>query len=297
MKNQTALTYLIILIGLLSLIAAGVGVFSPSTGQPYEFQTLRGETAMINGRGLYYFDTVSSAAQQRGQDVVTLVLTLPVLVISTWLAFRGSLKGKLLLSGTLGYFLYTYMMMSFQTAYNPFFLIYVALFSLSLYAFVLSMMSFDLEELPRHFSARLPRRGIAVFLFVAGGFLLLAWLGRIVPPLLQNQAPVGIESTTTLVIQAMDLGLLVPLTFLSAVLLLRRSPWGYLLASVSLMKFLTYGIAVSAMGINMVLSGIESSPVELVVFPALALSNLVMAFLLLKNVDDRGPSARNVDQV
>lgn len=287
MKNQSILQKLVILIGILGLIAAVAGLFWPGNGQPYEFHTLRGETVMISGQGLYRYDSINYAAQAKGQDVVTIVLTLPLLASSTWFAFRGSLRGRLLLTGTIGYFLYTYAMMVFGMAFNELFLVYVALFILSLYAFILSMMSFNLDELPQHFSERLPRRGIAIELFAAGGFLLLAWLSRIVLPTLQNQPPVGLENTTTLVVQGMDLGIIVPLTFLSAILLLRRNPWGYLLASVALLKFVTYATAVSAMALSMVLAGVGISPVEAVVFPTLTLINLVMAFLLLKNIDAR----------
>ncbi len=284
MKNQTALTTIILLIGLLALIAAAAGLFWQIPGEPFEFQTIRGETVILQGHGLYRYDTVSIVAQEQANDLVTLVVGLPLLAVSTWLARRGSLRGRLLLAGTLGFFLYTYMSMSFSTAYNEFFLLYVALFSLSLYAFILAMLSFDLASLPRHFSERLPRRAIAGLLFIVGGFLLLAWLGRILPPLLQGQPPAGLESMTTLVIQAMDLGLILPLAILSGVLLLRRSAWGYLLASVSVMKFLTMGLAVSTMGVNMALTGVPISPVELGVFPTITLLNLVMAVLLLKNV-------------
>jgi hypothetical protein len=266
MKNQSALRWLIPLIGLLALFAVSMGLFYQNPGQPFSYTNHRGETVMINGHGLYYYDTISMAAQQQGNDLVTLVVGLPLLAISTWLAFRGSLRGRLLLTGTLGFFLYTYMSMSMLTAYNALFLVYVALFSLSLCAFILSMMSFDLAHLPRHFSTRLPRAWIAALMFFVGGFLLLAWLGRIVPPLLQNQTP-ALENTTTLVIQAMDLGLIVPLAILSGVLLLRRSPWGYLLASVTLLKGVTLGLAISV-----------------IPFLIITLMNLIMAVLLLKNV-------------
>jgi hypothetical protein len=147
------------------------------------------------------------------------------------------------------------------------------------------MMSFDLADLPRHFGDRLPRRAIAGVLFAAGGFLLVAWLGRIVPPLLAGTAPFGLESSTTLFIQVLDLGLIVPLAGLAGVLLLRRSAWGYLLASVAVMKFLTMGLAVTAMAVNIALTGAAISVVELVVFPALTLVNVIVAVLLLRNVD------------
>jgi hypothetical protein len=289
MKNQSALRWLVPLIALLALFAAGMGLFYQNPGQPFSYTNHRGETVMINGHGLYYYDTISIAAQQQGNDLVTLVVGLPLLAISTWLAFRGSLRGRLLLTGTLGFFLYTYMSMSMLTAYNALFLVYVALFSLSLYAFILSMMSFDLAHLPQHFSARLPRAWIAALMFFVGGFLLLAWLGRIVPPLLHNQTP-ALENTTTLVIQAMDLGLIVPLAILSGVLLLRRSPWGYLLASVTLLKGVTLGLAISVMSINMALRGAAESLVIVIPFLIITLMNLIMAVLLLKNVTAREES-------
>ena len=231
MKTQPALKIIIPLIALLALLAAGTGLFYQTAGDPYPFTNHRGETVMINGHGLYYYDTVSSAAQQQGNDIVTLGIGVPLLVIATWLAFRSSLRGRMLLTGVLGFFLYTYLSMAMLTSFNAFFLIYVALFALSLYAFILCMMSFDLATLPQHFSERLPRRWIAGLLFVIGGFLSLAWLGKVVTPILQNVTP-SLENTTTFVIQAMDLGLIVPLAVLAVVLLLLRSAWGYLLSSV-----------------------------------------------------------------
>jgi hypothetical protein len=284
MKHQSALKWLIPLIGILALCAAGAGLFYETPGQPYPYTNHRGETVMINGRGLYYYDTVSTAAQMQGNDLITLVVGLPLLVASAWLAIHGSLRGRLLLTGTLGFFLYTYMSMSMLTAYNSLFLMYVALFTLSLYAFILSMLSFDLADLPRHFSPRLPHGWIAGVLFAVGGFLFLAWMGRIVPPLLQNQTP-ALENTTTLVIQTMDLGLIVPLAVLSGILLLRRSAWGYLLASVFVMKAITMGLAVSTMAINMALVGVPDSLAIVIPFLIVTLMNLVMAALLLKNVE------------
>ncbi len=179
--------------------AAGMGLFYDTPGEPFIFSNHRGETTIINGHGLYYFDTVSSAAQMQGNDLVTLVVGLPLLIISTWLAMRGSLRGRLMLTGTLGFILYTYMSMATLASYNSLFLVYVAIFTFSLYAFILSLMSFDLKTLPAHFSPKLPHGWIAGLLFVVAGFLTMAWSGRILQPLFQNQTP-ALENTTTLVI-------------------------------------------------------------------------------------------------
>jgi len=238
---------------------------------------------MINARGLYYWDTLSSAAQMQANDLVTLLVGLPLLAVSFWLSLRGSLRGKLLLTGTLGFILYTYMGMCVGTAYNAIFLIYVANFSLSLFAFILSIQWMDREALPARFSTKLPRRLIAGLFFFTSAFLMMAWLGRIAPTLLQNQIPL-LENTTTMFIQAMDLAIIVPACILSAVLLLRQSAWGFLLASVAVMKFLTMGLAVSLMGFNMVRVGVSADVAGLVIFPTITLINLVLAIILLKSI-------------
>lgn len=284
MKNALILKYLLIPIFLLALFAACQGLFDQTPGTPYLYTNHRSETVTINGRGLYRYDTISTAAQMQGNDLITLVVGLPMLAFSAWLAFKGSLRGRLLLTGTVGFFLYTYMSMSMLTAYNNLFLVYVVLFGLSLYAFILCMMSFDLQTLPSHFSARLPRGWVAALLFIVGIFLSLAWLGRIGSPLLNGTVP-ALENTTTLVIQTMDLALIVPLAFLAGILLLRRSAWGYLLASVFVLKALTLGLGVSAMGINMSLQGVPDSLAIVVPFLIITLLNLAAAAALIKNIE------------
>ncbi len=286
MKYQSALKWFIPLIGILALFAIVMGLFYDTPGQPYPITSFRGEQVMINGHGLYYYDTVSTVAQMQGNDIIALVMGLPLLIISTWMAFHGLLRGRLLLTGTMGFFLYTYMSMSMLTAYNALFLVYVALFTMSLYAFILCMLSFNLDELPHHFSEKLPRGWIAGVLFAVGGFLFLAWIGRVVPELLHPETPSALENTTTRVIQAMDLTLIVPLAVLSGILLLRRSAWGYLLASVAILKGLTMSLAVSTMAINMALKGVSESLGIMVPFLVLTVLNMAMVVLLLLNIKE-----------
>ncbi len=284
MNSNPALKWLVPAIIILAFVAALAGLL-PGAGQPYSLINFRGEGVTINARGLYYWDTVSSAAQMQANDLVTLVLGVPLLAVSLWLTLRGSLRGKLLLTGTLGFILYTYITMCFGAAYNKLFLVYVALFSLSLFVFILSMMSFDLKTLPAHFSEKLPRGWIAGLLFFAAAFLSLAWLGRIAATFTPDTIP-ALENATSMFIQAMDLGIIVPLCVLSGILLLRRTAWGYLLASVGLMKFLTMGIAVSLMSLNMARVGVPISMMEIIVFPTIALANLFMVTQLLWNIKE-----------
>lgn len=286
MKTSKTLIHLSILIQVLSLIAAGTGVFWQGVGSSYEFTSLRGETVTIHGSGLYRYDSVSYAAQAIAQDVVTLFLGISLLVVGIILARKDSLRGYLLLTGTLGYFLYTYASYTFLSAYNELFLLYVALFSLCLFTFILAMKDLNLEIIRQQISDRFPRRGVAIFMWVIAGFLTLAWLGRIVPPLMTGMPPFGLESYTTLVIQALDLGVIVPVSALTAVLLWRDQPWGYALSAVVLVKGLTMGAALIAMIIGLILAGVPVSPVEIVMFSGIALAALIFTLILFRNVQE-----------
>jgi hypothetical protein len=213
----------------------------------------------IYGQGLYRYDIPLTAVGFRAADAVTLVLAIPLLVISILLYRRGRLQGGLLLVGALAYFLYNYGSMAVGAAYNPLFLVYVALFSASLFGLVLSLTSFDLQALPSHFTAGLPRRSIGLFLVVSGMILLLVWLVlSIVPSLLQGTAPSVVASYTTFITGVMDIGVVAPALIVAGTLLLRRAPIGYLLASMMLVFTVTLGTNLLAAGIAQLLTGVMS---------------------------------------
>ena len=105
MKSNSIVIRLALIIIPLALLAAGAGVFWQGTGEPYSFDTLRGETVMIRGHGLYRYDTVNSSSQEVGADIVTLLIGIPLLITGIVLSRKGTLRGQLLLTGALGYFL------------------------------------------------------------------------------------------------------------------------------------------------------------------------------------------------
>ena len=253
MKNNNIILRLAYFIIPLAFIAAAAGVFWQGTGQPYPFQTLRGETVQIRGHGLYTYDTVNSSSQEIGQDVVTLILGIPLLIAGIVLTRKGSLRGRLLLTGALGYFLYTYGAMSFLTAFNPFYLIYVALFSLSLFGFILALSGLDPVFVAAHISDKFPRRAIASYFIIVAAFLSLAWLGLVVPPMFNGQPPAGLESAITMGIQSLNLGVIVP-------------------------------TALIAMTFNQVREGVAVDPGVSVIFIIISLSGIILAIAALRNI-------------
>lgn len=286
MKTNAIAIRLALIIIPLALLAAGAGVLWQGTGESYPFETLRGETVMIRGHGLYRYDTINSSSQEVGADIVTILIGIPLLVMGILLSRKGTLRGQLLLTGALGYFLYTYGSMCFLTAFNPLFLVYVALFSLSLFGFILSMKNLDEDKVARHILDGFPRRAIATYFIIVAVFLTLAWLGLVASPSLTWTPPSGLESAITMVIQAMDLGIIVPTAFITASLLIKKQPWGYALSSVMLLKILTMGAALISMIIVQFLAGVKIDPVISIIFVLISTSGIIFGIIALRNIRD-----------
>lgn len=290
MKMSNTLVRLSSLAIALALVAASVGLFWRDGGQPFAFQTLRGETAQIYGQGLYRYDTVLIAVGFKTGDAVTLALGIPLLVVSLWLYRRGSLRGGILLAGTLAYLLYNYASMAFGAAYNNMFLVYIALTAATLLGFVISVTSFDRQTVPARFSDRLPRRSIAIFLIVSGIALFLIWLLlSIVPALLAGGAPPEVASYTTVITFVVDMAIIAPALAVAGRLLLRREALGYVLAPVLLVFTDVLGISLLAMGIVQQAAGLMSIGQFIgfvISFAILTLFALGFTVVLFRNVSD-----------
>ena len=288
-KRSTALFWLSLLIAALMLMTSAVGLFRRDLGTPFSFTTLRGENVEMYGQGLYRFETLRDGTGNKGSDAYILLVAVPLLVLSAAIYRRGSLRAGMLLSGTLAYFLYLTASMTFGYAYNNLFLLYLAAFSASLFGTAVAITCFDLPALRDHFSNRLPRRGIAAFLFAVGGSLILVWAGLdILPALIQGKAP-ALSGHTTLPTHALDMGIIAPLAIVAGVLLLRRVPLGYLLASILLVVSAVLGAGVLALSAAQLLAHVLTVPETIgfvVPFAVLTLFALGLAVRLFRNLSE-----------
>lgn len=292
MRSSNILVWLSWLIVVLALVAAGTGLFWQDSGSPYPITTLRGTQAQIYGQGLYHYDSLLIGAGFRGADAIVLFLAIPLLVISILSYRHGSLRGAFWLMGVLACFLYNYASLALGAAYNPLFLIYVALFSASFFAFGLAFTSIDRDSLPGHISTGMPHRGIAIFMVATGLVFLVVWLGLgILLPLTQGQPPQELASYTTLVTHALDLGILMPVSFLTGILLLRRAPLGYLLAFTMLvLAVFVVGASVPAATVSQWWAGYAFTTGQVMAFVipfvVLGLVALWLAVALLRNISE-----------
>jgi hypothetical protein len=93
---------------------------------------------------------------------------------------------------------------------------------------------------------RFPRRGEIALCLLLAALLPGMWVPRILS-VADGHLVGNLQGHTTLVVDAMDLGLLVPLALVAAWLVHRRHPVAYLLAPVLVVKAVAMGAAISAM--------------------------------------------------
>ncbi len=284
----TIIAWLTSLVALAALAVAAVGLFWNGPNGATTFTTIRGKQIELFGHGLYRHDTLFSAAGFRGTDIVTIFIGVPLLAASlTWL-LRGAWRGRLLLSGMLTYTLYVYASMALGAAFNGLFLVYVAIFSASLFALGLTLRSIDIAELERRFSARTPHRATGIFLIASGIVTTIVWLQPLLTSMLAGDPPKLLDSYTTVVTDVLDLGLITPLLFLSGIMILRRVTTGYLIAFPLIGIIVVLAPAIVAATISQLSAGVDFSPGEVVGpiagFTILGAFAIWLLIVLLRNV-------------
>lgn len=162
-------------------------------------------------------------------DLVTLFLAVPVLLIATVFALRGNHIAYFVWLGALDYTLYNFAFYLFGAAINVFFFAYVGLFVFAGLALINAFTALDVRALAAHTRPTLPARPLAGWMVVWGALLVVIWVaiwlnymntGEVV-----NLGPDGLR-----LIAALDLSFVVTPALLAAVWLWQRHPWGVPLA-------------------------------------------------------------------
>jgi hypothetical protein len=254
-------------------------------------------TIVVSAGGLFiddlYRDNAFATSAWRGTDLATLAVAVPILIVALILALRGSSRAQLVWLGMLDYTLYNYAYYLFGTAFNRFFLIYVALFTLSIFALIFALAKVGVQRIRQQFRPRTPVKWIAGYmLFVAVGIGGL-WIAQSLSFVVTGQVPEFIIDVAhpTSVVFALDLSLVVPFLVLGAIWLWNRQPWGYILAAILSVKGAVYMLALAAVSVSATRSGFSEASAELPLWGLLSLGFLLATLFLLGNVQSEQDSA------
>jgi hypothetical protein len=213
--------------------------------------------AMVAAGGAFapawlYRDNPLIAATVRGQDLVTLAVAVPLLVVGLILEVRGSARGRVLWLAMLFNALYSYLFYTFGAAFNAFFLLYVAIVGLALYTLLSTVPRLQFSPAVTSTTGRTARvAGIAYLLVVATGLGLL-WTGMSASFLFTGAVPAPIVASghPTGVVFAIDLVFIVPPMVIGAVGLIRRRAFGGFVAVAMCLSGTIYTLSLAAASIE-----------------------------------------------
>ena len=287
MTKTRVLHILTIIIILLAIIATSVGAFYNDGGAPFDTINQYGETIKIYGKGIYAHDSYFMAPLFRGTDFAILILAVPLLIIALLYDIKKqSIKARMFLLSMLTLFVYYSASLSFGVTYNKLFLVYMLLFSTSLFALIIAFMSMDMSKITLN---KFPFKTIYTFLIVVAICLFVAWLPDIITSL-KNGTSLGlIEVYTTSITYVIDMGIISPAAIVCAVLIKQRSGLGYVLLEALLTLCFMVGVILPMQSVFQINAGITIPlPVlitKIATFCILALISLPLEIKLIKNIN------------
>jgi len=246
--------------------------------------------AVASAGGLFldglYRDNSFVSAVWKGNDAVTLFVAVPLLAISLVLARRGSKRAQLIWLGSLDVILYSYAFFLFAAALNWFFLIYVALFTLPIFALLFGLIELDVEAISEQFRQRTPVKWIAAYMiFVAVG-LTTVYLLQFVGFVTSGEIPAIVLKTDhpTNVVPALDFSMVIPWLLLGGVWLWQRRPWGYVISAIMIVKGAVYMLSLTAASISPMLAGFPEAASEIPLWGSLCVGFLITSGFFFGNM-------------
>ena len=188
-----------------------------------------------------------------GNDIITLLFVIPLMITSLVLTTKGCFKAKIIWLGTLWYMIYNYLLYSYGAAFNKFFLLHIFIFIFSVYAFILGLSSLNMVWLKAKITSNLkiPFKKISIYLMFFGLFIGGMWIAMSVNYVFSGDIPDGITQTghSSAVVFATDLAFLVSLLIVGGFLLWRKNVWGYVISSILMMKCFLYPLVLALGGL------------------------------------------------
>ena len=218
-----------------------------------------------------------------GNDWVTFLVAVPLLLTGFVRAAAGSIRGVLLWLGLIGYALYNYAFYLFGAAVNAFFPLYVAALVLAATVLILALAHIDARRVAESIRPTTPVRLIGGSLVFVGLGLATVWIAMWAGYIFAGR-PTPVETEVFKLVAALDLSLMVPTLTVGGVLLWRRMPWGYVIAAIAATQGALYLFVLSVNSLVAIQRGIANPPGELPIWGTLTIFTAAVAVLVFANV-------------
>lgn len=271
MNTTKTMRLLILLVCILLMVTALVGLFWQGEGSSKIVTAIDGRDVELYGHGAYANHSLLRATSYMGADWAMLLIVVPLLLLSAAFLNRFP-KSLLVCSGALMIAFYYSITQAFGAAFNHYFLLYTALFSVAGFSFGYSVYLLGKTAWKRENRTQSKNRGTAIFLFLAGASALI-WLSLIIPAMISGDFSEFIDVNTTEPTFALDIGIIFPLFTVCGIALLVQREFGYRFTPVLLTFYSLVGALVTVQTIVQHSHGIE--------IPLPQMIGLVASFMVL----------------
>ena len=240
--------------------------------------------AAASAIGLFYHATIYPSKELfesfASNDIVMLLVGLPILLGSMWWARRGKLLGLLLWPGALFFVLYNYLVYVLAMPFNVAFLLHLTLVTLSVYTIIGLITSIDGEAVQRRLAGSVPERLAGGVLAGIGSLFFLRVMVVLVSTLISQTAITDLD----LAPNVSDL-VTAPALVIGGVLLWRRRRFGYVTALGLLFQasMLFVGLIIFLL-VQPLLTDVPFAPADVAVILILGLICFVPFALLTRGV-------------
>lgn len=264
MKNKKAIILLSMVMAVALAVVSFFGAFDKTT---------------------YKGDAAFMAAQGAGQDLVDLVLVVPLLLIFLFFTLRESRVASLIFGGTVFYIMYSFFIYAFGLHFNKFFLLYCLILGSSLYLFILVILGLSKMDVSAWFGTKPPIRITGVYLMCISAMFYVLWLKDVIPAVLKATVPKNVSDYNLLVnpVHVLDLSIVLPGLVLTAALLMKKRRLGYILAPILLVFIVILSVALAGMVVMAKTRGIQEDASLAAIFVVLAVISLVILTLFLRS--------------
>ncbi|MFZ5353016.1 MAG: hypothetical protein ACOZCL_09870 [Bacillota bacterium] len=167
------------------------------------------------------------------QDIISIPIAAILALLSAMSLIRPGVKRLTLIIGLAWYFFYAYGLYTVQGQYTRIYLVYIAIFGLSIYSMIFGLLSFKTAELEYYKLPGILRITASAFLIVMVIMMVTVWVIRISPDIAAHiPAP-------TYGVYILDLSMVFPATTIIAIMLLQKKQLGSILGAIALLKVFT----------------------------------------------------------
>lgn len=230
----------------------------------------------------YVNESLNWQAQSIGQDIIDLILIVPVLIFSGILSYKNS-KVSFIWGGALLYLIYTFVIYSFDVHFNKLFLVYCFTLGLSFYGFIIFIYLITKKSLITVQINDKLRKITGLYFIIISVMFYFLWLSEILPDIFIGDTPKILLETGLITnpVHVLDISILLPGLFITGILVLKKSNIGFLLTPVLLTFFILMDITIGVLIFIMKQRGLEG---DFTISAIMAILALFSAILLYMNI-------------